>query len=83
MKELRLHLEKQITKWTHILNSHYETDGGKSLEDYADGRLTAYIELLATIKKNESRRKKEETRRIAKQVHTNDGGTQQEGARIE
>ena len=73
MKDIKLHLEEQITKWTHILNSHYETDAGTSLEEYAEGRLTAYIELLVTIKKYESNRKEEESRRIAKQVQTNDG----------
>tara|TARA_R100001377_G_scaffold26762_1_gene14426 strand:+ start:168 stop:395 length:228 start_codon:yes stop_codon:yes gene_type:complete len=73
MKEIRLHLEKQITKWRHILNSHYETDSKKSLEDYAVGRLTAYIELLVIIKDHESNRKEEESRRITKQVQTNDG----------
>jgi hypothetical protein len=75
MKELKLHLEEKITKWTHILNSHYETDSGQSLEDYAKGRLTAYTELLSKIKKDESDRKKEEARRIAKEVRTNDGGS--------
>ena len=74
MKELKLHLEEQITKWTHILNSHYETDSGESLEEYAKGRLTAYVELLSKIKKDESDRKKEEARRIASEVRTNDGG---------
>jgi hypothetical protein len=78
MKELIEHLEEQVTKWTQILNSHYETDSGQSLEDYAKGRLTAYIELLSKIKKDESDRIKEETRRIASEVRQNDGGTYQE-----
>mgnify|MGYP003117772483 CR=1 FL=1 len=73
MKKLILHIEKQITKWRSILNSHYETDSGRSLEDYAEGCLTAYIELLVTLKKNESKRKEKESRRITKQVQTNDG----------
>tara|TARA_R110002051_G_scaffold35859_1_gene78420 strand:- start:940 stop:1170 length:231 start_codon:yes stop_codon:yes gene_type:complete len=76
MKEIRLHLEEQITKWRHILNSHYETDSGQSLEDYAKGALEAHIQILNIIKDHESRRTKEETRRIAKQVRTNDGFAQ-------
>lgn len=83
MKELKLYLEKKITKWRHILNSHYETDSGQSLEDYAKGALEAHIQILNIIKDHESDRKKEEARRITKQVQTNDGSTQQEGVCIE
>ena len=54
MKQLKKHLKKQITKWKDILNAHYETDSGRSLEEYAKGRLTAYIELLAYINKLEN-----------------------------
>ena len=56
MKQLKKHLKKQITKWKDILNSHYKTDSGRSLEEYAKGRLTAYLELVAYINK-----RKEET----------------------
>jgi len=54
MKKLRKHLKYQISKWRKILNSHYKTDSGKSLEEYAKGRLTAYIELEAYINKLEN-----------------------------
>lgn len=49
--ELRGYLQTQVTKWRGILNSYYKTDGGHSLEEYAKGKLAAYIETLSFMEK--------------------------------
>ena len=67
MEQLTLHIEKQQKKWLDILNSRYSSDGGTSLVDYAEGRLTAYTELLAYLNKETTHdRTTEETRRSRK-----------------
>jgi hypothetical protein len=56
---IKEHLDKQILKWQEILNSHYKTDEGTDLGDYAQGTLTAYIELKAFIEHEELNGKSE------------------------
>ncbi len=53
VKTVKEHLDKQISKWQDILNTHYETDGGTDLTDHAKGALTACIELKAFIEHQE------------------------------
>lgn len=49
VKTIKEHLDKQISKWQELLNTHYETDEGRVLTEYANGALTAYIELREFI----------------------------------
>lgn len=49
VKTIKEHLDKQISKWQELLNTHYETDGGTDLTEYASGALKAYIELREFI----------------------------------
>ena len=49
--DLKGYLQTQVTKWRHILNSHYKTDGGHSLEEYAKGCLESYIDTLSFLEK--------------------------------
>ena len=53
------HLQRQITEWTSILNTHYETDVGTDITEYAKGALTAYVELKAFIEYEERNGKNE------------------------
>ena len=51
MKDLMSYLQTHITKWKEILNNHYKTDSGRSLEEYAKGALEAHIQTLDCVEK--------------------------------
>jgi hypothetical protein len=81
LHRVKVELKECISKWKDILNSHYRTDTGQSLEDYAKGKLEAYIQILTFIEEDDKKNGEleKETRRIRKEVFTNDGGSYQEG----
>tara|TARA_R110002020_G_scaffold170383_2_gene360012 strand:- start:134 stop:349 length:216 start_codon:yes stop_codon:yes gene_type:complete len=70
MNELVQHLTNQQTHWLDILNNEYKTDTGNSIEQYAQGRLAAYGELLNIIKgiEEENGRTPKEEKRVRSQV---------------
>ena len=43
---LEEYLKDRINRWRDILNSAYKNDSGKSQEDYAKGKMSAYIDAL-------------------------------------
>jgi len=55
VEDIKEYLDKQIAKWTQILNSDYKTDGGMRLELHSSGRLEAAIEMKAFIEKLEKK----------------------------
>ena len=57
-KEITEYLNKQVSKWTHILNEDYRTDGGIKLELHSSGRLEAAIATLAFIRSLEKKNDK-------------------------
>ena len=59
VKTVKEHLDKQISKWTKIMNTHYETDGGNDLKEYTRGALRACTELKAFIEHEEQYGKSE------------------------
>ena len=58
VEEIKEYLDKQIEKWTEILNSDYKTDSGVRLELHSSGRLQAAIEMKSFIAKLEKKNDK-------------------------
>ena len=51
MEELLAYLEIQCARSREILNSHYKNDSGKSLEEWAQGHLSAFIEVRSFVQR--------------------------------
>lgn len=50
---LQKYIDKQIDKWVDIRNDASTTDSKKSLVDYAEGRVAAYLEIRIKIKRTQ------------------------------
>ena len=53
MKKISLegYLKDRISRWRELLNSEYRNDSGKSQEEYAKGKMSAYIDALDFVRK--------------------------------
>tara|TARA_R110001583_G_scaffold1691_1_gene13070 strand:- start:1257 stop:1484 length:228 start_codon:yes stop_codon:yes gene_type:complete len=51
MEELLAFLNIQCARARDLLNGHYKNDSGKSLEDWAKGNLSAYVEVRSFVQR--------------------------------
>jgi hypothetical protein len=51
--DLKEYLGQELTTWKHHLNEAYKTDSGNKLQEYAKGKLDAYLQVLEFLKEGE------------------------------
>lgn len=51
MEELLAYINIQCVRARELLNSQYKNDSGRSLEDWAKGNLSAYVEVRSFVEK--------------------------------